>query len=166
VLAEYLRHYVKEDQTNWDQWVPFATYVYNTTEHTATKFTPYELLFGHPSVLPSALKGSPELQYNYDDYVSELRSRMQTSHQQAYQNLIRSKNKSKEYYDEATRALKLQVGDKVLLFDETVRRGRSRKLSAQWIGPYTITEIDKVNATISRGRKVTKVHVNRLKPFY
>jgi len=67
VLAEYLRHYVKEDQTNWDQWVPFATYVYNTTEHTATRFTPYELLFGSPSVLPSALKGPPEPQYNYDD---------------------------------------------------------------------------------------------------
>jgi len=111
------------------------------------------------------IKGIPELQYNYDDYVSELRSRMQTSHQQVYQNLIRSKNRSKKYYDEATRALKLQVGDKVLLFDETVRRGRSRKLSAQWVGPYTITEIDKVNATISRGRKVTKVHVSRFKPF-
>jgi transposase InsO family protein len=33
VLAEYLRHYVREDQTNWDQWIPFATYAYNTTEH-------------------------------------------------------------------------------------------------------------------------------------
>jgi len=62
--------------------------------------------------------------------------------------------------------MKLQVGDKVLLFDETVRRGRSRKLSTQWIGPYTITEIDKVNVTITRGHKVTKVHVNLLKPFY
>ena len=52
------------------------------------------------------------------------------------------------------------------MFDETVRRGRSRKLSAQWIGPYTITEMDKVNATIARGRKLVKVHINRLKPFY
>jgi hypothetical protein len=59
----------------------------------------------------------------------------------------------------------LQVGDTVLLFEETVRRGRSRKLSAQWIGPYII-ELDKVNATIARGRKLTKVQVNRLKPFY
>ncbi len=24
VLAEYLRHYVKEDQTDWDEWIPFA----------------------------------------------------------------------------------------------------------------------------------------------
>jgi transposase InsO family protein len=27
VLAEYHRHYVTEDQTNWDSWVPFATCV-------------------------------------------------------------------------------------------------------------------------------------------
>jgi len=65
---------------------------------------------------------------------------MQTSHQQAYQNLIKSKNRSKGNYDEGTRTLKLHVGDKVLLFDETVRRGRSRKLSAQWIGPYNVTK--------------------------
>ena len=166
MLAEYLRHYVKEDQTNWDQWIPFATYVYNTTEHIATRFTPYELLFGHPPVLPTALKGPPEPQYNYDDYVSELKNRMRTSHQQAYQNLIRSKNRSKEYYDQNTRTLNLRAGDKVLLFDETVRRGRSRKLSAQWIGPYTVTEVDGVNVTITKGRKPTKVHINRLRPFH
>jgi len=49
VLAEYLRHYVNEDQTNWDEWVPL--------------FTPFELLFGCPSVLPSASKKPPEPQY-------------------------------------------------------------------------------------------------------
>jgi len=74
VLTEYLRHYVNKDQTNWDEWVPFGTYVHNTTVHSATGFTPFELLFGRPSVLPSALKKLPEPQYNYDDYVSELRS--------------------------------------------------------------------------------------------
>jgi len=74
VLAEYLRHYVNEDQINWDERVPFATYMYNTTVHSATGFTPFELLFGGPSISPSALKKPPEPQYNYDDYVSELRS--------------------------------------------------------------------------------------------
>jgi transposase InsO family protein len=33
VLAEYLRHYVKEDQTDWDEWVPFAAYMFKTSEH-------------------------------------------------------------------------------------------------------------------------------------
>jgi transposase InsO family protein len=59
VLAEYLRLYVKEDQTNWDEWVPFAAYMYNTSEHSATGYTLFELVFGHPSSLPSALKSEP-----------------------------------------------------------------------------------------------------------
>jgi hypothetical protein len=65
VLAEYLRHYV-EDQTNRDEWVPFATYEYNTTVPSASGFTPFELLFGRPSVL-RPLKKPAEPQYNYDD---------------------------------------------------------------------------------------------------
>jgi len=135
VLAEYLRHYVNEDQTNWDECVPFATYVYNTTVHSATGFTPFELLFGCPSTLPSALKKPPEPQYNYDDYVSELRSRLQTVHHHAHNNQIACKGKSKKHYDKTSGEMKLQVGDKVLLFDETVRHSRAHKLSAQWIGP-------------------------------
>jgi transposase InsO family protein len=61
VLAECFRYYVNEDQINWDEWVPFSTYVYNTTVHSATGFTPFELLFRRPSTLPSALKKPPEL---------------------------------------------------------------------------------------------------------
>ena len=166
VLAEYLRHYVSEDQTDWDAWVPFAAYVYNTTQHSATKYTPFELLFGRPSTIPTSLKKPPEISYNYDNYAAELKGRLQTAHQQARKSLMESKVKSKEYFDRTTVPSKFRVGDKVLMFDETVRRGRSRKLGAQWIGPYTITEMDKVNATIAKGRKLVKVHINRLKPFY
>jgi hypothetical protein len=100
--------------------------------------------------------------YNYDDYASELKGRLQTVYQQAHRNLIESKGTSKEHYDKTAGQTKLQV----LLFDEMVRHGRLRKLSAQWIGLYTITDMDKVNATIASGLKSVKVHINRLKPFY
>ena len=39
VLAEYLRHYVRKDQTNWTDWIPYAVYVYNTMVHTTTAYT-------------------------------------------------------------------------------------------------------------------------------
>ena len=121
---------------------------------------------GRPSTLPSALRKPPEPQYNYDDYASELRDRLQTFHQQAHKKLIESTGRNKDHYDETAGQTNLQVGDKVLLFDETVRRVSWRKLIAQWVGPYSITEINKVNGTTARGRRSTKVNTNRLKPLY
>ena len=31
VLVEYLRCFILEDQSNWDKWLPYATFVFNTT---------------------------------------------------------------------------------------------------------------------------------------
>jgi len=166
VLAEYLQHYVHEDQTDWDEWVLYAVYVYNTTVHTTTAYTPFELVYGFRSEVPSALREAPTIQYNYDNYLTELRGRLQSSHEVARQRLICRKEKSKEYYDKDSETLEVRVGQKVLLFDETVRRGRSKKLSPQYVGPYKVLAVDGVNVTIKKGRTAQKVHVNRIRPFY
>ena len=112
------------------------------------------------------LTSEPSPQYNYDDYVSELKRRLHTAHHVAKKNLIDSKFRNKDYYDNGTEEMKIEVGEKDLLHDEIVRRDRSLKLSSQWIGPYEVVEVYKVNATIKKGRKLIKVHVNRLKSFY
>jgi hypothetical protein len=140
-------------------------YMHNTTVHASTGYMPFELVYGFRSTLPLTLHETPSPQYNYDDYVLELKSRPQTEHEVAKEKLLKTKQKSKEYYDRRAEKVELNIGDRVLLFDETVRRGRSRKLSSQWIGPYEVLGIDKVNVLIKRGRKVQKVHINRLKPF-
>jgi hypothetical protein len=57
--------------------------------------------------------------------------------------------------------MKIELGEKVLFYDETVRQGRSRKLSSQWTGPYEVVEVNKVSATIRNGLKLIKAHVNR-----
>jgi len=45
--------------------------------------------------------------------------------------VIASKVRNKDYYDKGTEVMKNEVGDKVLLYEERVRRGRSRKLSSK-----------------------------------
>ena len=166
VLTEYLRHYVREDQTNWDEWILYAVYVYNTTVHTTTAYTPFELAYGFKSEVPSALREIPNVQYNYENYLTELKGRLQSTHEVARQKLIPSKERSKEYYDKDSETFEFQVGQKVLLFDETVRRGRSKKLSPQYVGPYNVLAVDGVNVTIKKGRTTQKIHVNRIRPFY
>jgi hypothetical protein len=110
----------------------------------------------------TALRGKPSQQYNYDNYVSELNGRLQTAHHVAKKNLTASRVRSKHYYDKGTEMMKIEVGDKVLLYDETLRRGRSRKMSSQWIGPYEVVEVNNVNATIKKGRKLL---ISSLEPY-
>jgi transposase InsO family protein len=46
IMVEYLRCFFNAQGTNWSIWLPYACFVYNTTPHTMTKYTPYEILFG------------------------------------------------------------------------------------------------------------------------
>jgi hypothetical protein len=87
------------------------------------------------------------------------------AHQIAKNNLLGGKARRKEHYDSGMESLDLSVGDKVLLYDEMVRRGRSRKLSAQWIGLYEEVALNKVNVTIKRGKGKQTVHINRVNKY-
>jgi hypothetical protein len=128
VLVEYLRCYILDNQTDWDSLISYATSVFNTTPHSSTGFNPYELLFGRKPSIPGILQKEPvEIRYNYDSYVQELQSRLQSCYDVVRSNLNAKKERSKEYYDRNTNVPLFTIGEKVLLRDEKVRRGRSAK---------------------------------------
>jgi hypothetical protein len=109
----------------------------------------------------------PDAVYAYNNFVKELQSPLQSSYQVARNNLVRHKERSKEYRDRNVNTPLLTIDDKVLLHDERIRKGRSANLSSRWIGPYDIVDIDDVNVTLKLPRnKTLKVHANRLKPFF
>lgn len=167
-LTEFLRHYINKEQSNWDVWVPYAVFVYNTTPHTATNHTPHELFFGRICNIPGILQKNPAgITYNYDDFVLELKDKMQRMHQSAREFSNRCKLKSKEYYDRTQNPKQFKAGDKVLLYDESVRRGRSRKLGSLWRGPFMVVRTRGPNVVIRLKKdKYLTVHANRLKEFF
>lgn len=166
-LADYLTHFIKESQDDWDTWIPYSMFSYNTTPHTTTKFTPYELIFGKIAKLPTAITKPPEFHYTYDDYVSELRHKLQISNKVARENILKSKDHSKEIYDRKLNITKFKVGEKVFLLNESKQPGRSKKLTNKYTGPYIIIEENSpVNYTIKVNKKLIKVHANRLKLFH
>jgi hypothetical protein len=120
----------------------------------------------YPFEVPTSLQERPTPSYTYDDYVSELKGRIQAAHAIARDRLVDSKSRSKQVYDMRAVQISLKVGDRVLLYYKSVRRGRSKKLCAKLIGPHVVLAVDGVNATVKRGRTAVKIHVNRLKPFY
>ena len=151
--TEYLRIYTQSDEKNWDTWIPYAMFTFNTTPHTATKFMPYELLFGYKPFIPNSLTRETEIVYNYDDYLFEFKNRMQNSFELARQNLISQKHKSKDYYDTKTKDKNFNIGDFVLLKNEL----RKNKFAPLWQGPFEIKQIPSpVNSTLLIKIKIKK----------
>lgn len=139
---------------------------YNTIPHTSTGFTPFELIYRYQAFLPFYILLSSKITYTLNDYVNEVKKRLRVTHQVARENIKEEREKSKRYYDRKTNPQKFQIGDKVLLHDETVRRGRSKKLDAVWIRPYEILmKNSDVNYTIKKGRTVLSTHANQLNLF-
>lgn len=167
-LIEYIRNYVSADQSNWDHWVKFATFVHNTTPHRATGYMPFQLLFGRLPNLPGVLQKEPMSEYYaYDSYVKELEARLRSSYAMARRNLETAKLDNKRNYDKRTFVPKFEVGSKVLVQDESVRRGRSKKLEAAYVGPYEIIRIEEPNLVLrTRKNKEMKIHANRAKLFF
>jgi hypothetical protein len=96
-LVEYLGCFILEDQSNLDKWLPYATFIFNMTPHTATGFTPHEMLFSKKPNILGVLQKEPETQYTYDNYIKELQSRLQSSYQIAQNSLKTQTEHSKEY---------------------------------------------------------------------
>ena len=161
-LKAYLRNFVDKD-SNWDKLLCYATFCYNTTVHTLTNFTPYEVVFGNKSNIPSAFNKEPEPQYNYDNYVFDLKRIMQETHKIARENLIKKKETNKTYYDKTMNAIDLHVGDKVLIKEHN----KKNALSLNWQGPFEILLVhDNENITIQKGRREYRIHKNNVKRYY
>lgn len=158
-LKDYLKQYVSEDKSNWDEYVPLAMFAYNTSIHTSSKFTPHELVFGQKPNLPSSIENFTN-EPNYDNYLENLRYKLNKTLIIARQNLIQSKEKSKVRYDEKHNVHKYKIDDEVYLATRSIN-----KLCPSWKGPYIITAM-KPNANVvirtERG-KLVRVHINRIK---
>ena len=69
VFVEYLRHYCT--MYNWDQWLKFAMFSYNTTVHSSTQFTPHRLVFSEEARIPSEFE-SGEVSITYEEHLNNL----------------------------------------------------------------------------------------------
>ena len=157
-LVEYLKQFGSEQ--NWDLWLRFAMFSYNTSIHEATGFAPHTLVFGREAnILSSFARGKPEQTYSM--YLDDLLKRLTETQSTAERRLISAKWKSKRYYDQKLNMKTFRVGDVVYLLKEP----QVNKFNPQYVGPYEILQlVGETNAEIKVDANRTKiVHLNNLK---
>jgi hypothetical protein len=159
-LANYLRCFCDKKLNTWDEFLPFACFTYNTTPHSVTRFTPYEVLFGRVANIPGKLQRKPQPLYNFDDIVLEIKHKMQSCQQLAKERLVKFKEAQRDRVKSNEHCFK--ENDLALLKIEN-----RQKLDPLWKGPYEIKRLKGSNAIIQEAGKRThqEVHISRLKPY-
>jgi hypothetical protein len=144
-----------------DQQLPFACFTYDTTPHSVTKYTPYEVLFGRIANIPGKLQRQPQPIYNFDDIVLQIKNRMQSCQQIAKERLMTFK----EIQQQRVKHNDYEFKENELVL---LRVENRHKLDPLWKGPYETKEIRNSNAIIQEvgKRKHQEVHVNRFKPYF
>lgn len=160
VLVEYLKTQIPDNE-RWDEHISLAMFSYNTSTHESTQYSPFELIYGRiPRIPSSRVMLEENLEPTYTEYLTDLFDKLNKSQQQARQNLIRSKEKNKHYYDRKMNVKTFKVGDLVFYLKEPMRG----KFSDQYTGPHQILEIlPNNNARISYRNAPRTVHCDKLK---
>lgn len=99
VLVEYLRTQIAKE-TEWDEYINLAMFSYNTSTHESTKYSPFQLIYGRIPRLPSSHSPIEEIaEPTYQEYLVNLFEKIHEIQEEARQNLIKSKERNKRYYD-------------------------------------------------------------------
>lgn len=161
VLNEYLRSYIRDDLSDWDEYLKYFTYCYNITPNTSfdCNFSPFELVFGKvPKTVDEFLQNRVDPIYNVEDYVKQVKYRLQSASKIAHNFLIASKEHNKKYYDKNKNLSNFKINDKVFL-----KEVNKNKLESVYTGPYIIKNINDLNVTIvSENNKSKIVHKNNI----
>ncbi|GKB97903.1 transposon ty3-G gag-pol polyprotein [Tanacetum coccineum] len=140
-LEQYLRCFAGDQPKKWAEWLSWAEFSYNTSVHSATKMTPFEVVYGRPpprvlTYVPgtSKVQAVEEFLLNRDKLLHDLRS-----------NLLLARDRMKSKADSKRREVEFSVGDMVYLKLQPYRQSTvavrlSAKVGPKFFGPYKIIE--------------------------
>jgi hypothetical protein len=110
-LETYLRCFASERQNQWAQWLPLIEWWYNTSYHTTTRMTPFEVVYGQnpPSIL-SYIPGVSKVQA-VDQTLTVCEAILHT----LKENLVMAHNRMKKQADQGCSEHQFVEGDQVFL---------------------------------------------------
>ncbi|GJU79598.1 reverse transcriptase domain-containing protein [Tanacetum coccineum] len=147
-LKRILERTVGENRASWSGKLDDALWAFRTAFKTPIGCTPYKLVYGKSCHLPIELehKASWALKHaNFDlktagDHQKFQLNELNELRDQAYENSLTYKERTKKLYDSKIKNRIFNVGDQVLLFNSRLKLF-SRKFKTRWSGPFTITKV-------------------------
>jgi hypothetical protein len=141
VLEHYLRSFVHHQPNLWSQLLPLAEWSYNTSLHSATGLTPFQITYGRePPSIPhyithsSSIEAVDSILSNRQQLITKLRS-----------TLLKAQARMKHFADRKRRPITFNVDDYVYVRLRPYRQQSASnspysKLSKRFYGPFKVLE--------------------------
>ncbi|GJR36485.1 reverse transcriptase domain-containing protein [Tanacetum coccineum] len=137
-----------ENRASWSDKLDDALWAFRTAFKTPIGCTPYKLVYGKACHLPIELehKAYWALKHcNFDlktagDHRKVQMNELNELRDQAYENSLIYKEKTKKIHDSKIKNRVFNVGDQVLLFNSRLKIF-SGKLKTRWTGPFTVAQV-------------------------
>ncbi|GKD01564.1 reverse transcriptase domain-containing protein [Tanacetum coccineum] len=170
-----IKRTVGENRASWSDKLEDALWAFRTTFKTPIGCTPYNLVYGKAYHLPIELehKAYWALKHcNFDlktagDHRKVQMNELNELRDQAYENSLIYKEKTKKIHDSKIKNRVFNVGDRVLLFNSRLKIF-SGKLKTRWTGPFTVTQVfpyGTIELSSTNGPNF-KVNGHRLKHYF
>ena len=165
--------YVAKNQKDWDDFIPLILFAHRTSISEAIGDSPFFCFYGREPRLPVDVKFLPpaadDLSTSVLNHRKRIVEKVELAQNLARENIQRSQQKMKEYYDRNASQPLFEIGQRVWVYTPKTKKGLSKKLLYNWFGPYRIVEQSSpvhYRLRSKSNKKVTfAVHANRMKPF-
>jgi hypothetical protein len=138
-LCESLAKLV-EQTMEWDLYVAPVLFAYRTSKQSTIKVPPFYLTYGRDATLPM---DDPSQKFeNLSERITNLIDKLPHDRERIKNRIDQQQNKQKAYHDRHIKnSIRLNIGDKVLLYKAEKEKQWTGKLEEKWKGPYYIHDV-------------------------
>jgi Integrase zinc binding domain/Integrase core domain len=160
-----------KDHQYWDHYLDSALFAVRTIKQKSTEYSPFELVYGRKPNREFH-HATPDIG-SYEDrvwaYVARDIARLQLIRRKAADFIRKAQERQRDSQNKKTAAIKLHIGDKVLLYRSMLESNWSAKLEPKWEGPYLIHNIKEQSIwlrTVNGSILPTAVHRSKIKKYH
>jgi transposase InsO family protein len=174
-IEQQLRWHADKTGSNWKEWLSVVEMQYNSTVHSSTGKTPYEMNgtnwrdpFTMALQKPSEVSGDGSAMST--DGAEDLLRDVRITWEDARQVMLKQREQQKKYADRKRRDERYEVGDLVMLSTKNLAQRRG-KLADRYAGPFRVAEVKEngVNVRLDLPAEFSRIHsmfhVDKLKRF-